>query len=840
MSADGRASVRLPDVRGSLRVYLGVAPGAGATFAMLDEGRRRRDRGTDVVIGAVDARGRRATMDAQGGIESCHPSAPEVLDLGAVIARGPDLALVDDLAHRNPPDDAHQWRWQCVDALLDAGIDVVATVEIRQIESLRDVVESITGRPVADFVPDAFVRSAEQVHLVDQTPEALRRRLAHGNIYPPDTLDAVAGELFRPEVLAGLRELALLWVAGDVDDRLRREREAGGTGDSWETRERVVVAMTGAPTGDALIRRAARLASRSRGELIGVHVRSGEPPLDASGLDRQRRLLASLGGAFREAAGADVAEVLVRTARTVDATQLVLGASARGRWAQAIHGSVINDVVARSGGIDVLVVSATSDPSETVGPVRHPAPGGIAAARPVTFGRRRVVWSWVLATVAPILATVGLASGGAALDRSTHLLAFTLLVAVVALVGGFLPAAVAAVCSFALANWFLTSPTHTWGVAEPEDFVSLVVFVGVAAIIGFYVSVAARRSIESLHARSQAETLAAMAGAMGARSPLAALAEQVRAAFDARAVAVLRREGAGGWVTLAAVGESPPPEPVTAAVSAPLGDDAELAIDGADRRKLDPEVFAAFCSNLGVAIERDRLDAEAARGARLAEAERLRSGLLGAVSHDLRTPLAAIKASSSALLSSTAWDEEIRDELVTGIDQQVDRLSAMVENLLTMSRIQAGAVVLRLEPSDIAYAVSAGLAWIDRRGHEIDVRLGDLPLVEADPSLLERVMGNLLDNACKWSPPGAEVVVDAAVAGDSVVVRVVDRGPGIAPGSREDAFRPFQRVGDRSGPKGTGLGLAIAQGFVTAMGAGLRIEDTVGGGTTMVVTLRVA
>jgi two-component system sensor histidine kinase KdpD len=845
--------------RGRLRVYLGAAPGVGKTFAMLEEGTRRRDRGADVVVGYVEAHERAQTLAALGDLEVVPRQVVtyrgvrlEEMDLDAVLARAPEIVLVDEAAHTNAPGGRHERRWQDIEDLLDAGIDVLSTVNVQHLESLNDVVAEITGVEQHETVPDAFVRGADQIHFVDQTPEALRRRMAHGNIYPPERVDAALANFFRPGNLSALRELALMWVADRVDDELRRYREAHGIDSPWETRERVVVALTGAPTGDDLVRRAARLADRARGDLVGVHVRAGDGVaagrLDQSaGLDRQKRLLLSLDGSFREVSGADVAESLVRAARAAGATQLVLGASARSRWRDLVSGSIVNEVIRRSGPIDVHVMShSRPGPDDGAtgldGALPEAVRQGLVRVHPATFGRRRIVWSWVLALVVPPLATALMDIDATALDRSSKLLVYTLGVAAIALVGGVLPATVAAVASFLLANWFFTAPYHTFTISAPEHLISLVTFLGVAAIIGFYVSVAARRSLESVRFRSEAETLAAMAGAMGSSTPLATLAEQVRFAFAARSVAVLRESspdgGGGAWELVAAAGSDPPTDPTDSTASAPLGDTAVLALRGDHLRDLDSAVFAAFCANLGAALERERLDTEAAKAERLAETEQLRSGLLSAVSHDLRTPLAAIKAASSTLMRRGAnWPEDVRDELVASIDQQADRLSSLVSNLLTMSRIQSSAVQLDLVATEVADVAAAALSLVDARGHRVTTDLDGCPPVLADPQLLERVVGNLVDNACKWSPPGAEVRLDAHAAGESVVIRVVDSGPGIPRDRRGDAFVPFQRLGDSSGVEGTGLGLAIAHGFAEAMSGTIEIEDTPGGGTTMVLTL---
>ena len=356
--------------RGTLRVYLGAAPGVGKTFAMLNEGRRAKERGTDVVVGFVETHGRPRTAEQIGDLEvvprqvlQYRDATFEEMDVDAILARHPERVLVDELAHTNVPGCRNEKRWQDVEELLAAGIDVVSTVNIQHLESINDVVERITGIRQRETIPDDVVRSADQVELIDQTPEALRRRMAHGNIYGPEKIDAALGNYFRVGNLAALRELALLWVADQVDVGLEEYRVRHGIREPWETRERVVVALTGAPAGEGLIRRAARIAQRAHGELLGVHIVSEEglatSPSDR--LDEHRRLLEDLGGEFHEAGGSDVAAALVDFARAENATQLVLGASRRSRWEELVRGSVINRVVRLSGAIDVHVITPPGD-----------------------------------------------------------------------------------------------------------------------------------------------------------------------------------------------------------------------------------------------------------------------------------------------------------------------------------------------------------------------------------------------------------------------------------------------------------------------------------------------
>ncbi len=375
--------------RGRLRVYLGAAPGVGKTYAMLDEGWRRRSRGTDVVVGYVETHGRAGTARQLRDL----PIVPrrtveyrgatlEEMDLDAVLARQPAVALVDELAHTNAPGSRNAKRWQDIDELLDAGIDVISTVNIQHLESLNDVMERITGVTQRETVPDAVVRAADQIELVDMSPEALRRRMAHGNIYPPERVDAALANYFRPGNLGALRELALLWVADRVEESLQRYLDDHGITEAWETRERVVVAISGAPGSDRLIRRAGRMALRVHGELLGVHVAAADGRAGASEdeLHRQRDLVVQLGGSYHEVVGDDVASALASFASAERATQVILGASRRSRWQELLRGSPVTSVLRRVGDIDVHVIAGETEPeARRVAPVARGAERELAA-----------------------------------------------------------------------------------------------------------------------------------------------------------------------------------------------------------------------------------------------------------------------------------------------------------------------------------------------------------------------------------------------------------------------------------------------------------------------------
>ncbi|MCU1354159.1 MAG: histidine kinase [Acidimicrobiales bacterium] len=834
--------------RGRLRIYLGAAPGVGKTFAMLNEGRRRSERGTDVVIGFVETHGRPHTAEQVGDLEAVprhlveyRGTFIEEMDLDAVLARAATVVLVDELAHTNVPGSANEKRWRDVDALLDAGCDVISTVNIQHLESLNDVVERITGIRQRETVPDDVVRTADQVELVDQTPEALRRRLAHGNVYLPDKIDTALGNYFRAGNLAALRELALLWLADKVDDGLEDYRERHGITAAWETRERVVVAVTGSPTSAGLIRRAARISQRAHGELLGIHVVGDDglsgPPETL--LDQNRKLLIDMGGDLHDVTGSDVAAAMVDFARAQNATQLVLGATHRSRVAELVRGSVVNKVLRLADGLDVHVIAQEAD-DERPGPERGSLPRRRPGARRSSISRRRQLAAALLGGAGVPALTAVLAHQRASFGLPTVLLLFLALVVSTASVGGTLPAVACAVLAFLAANWFFTPPYHRFTVAEREHVLALAVFLGVAAVVSWFVDTAARRATDTARARQEASALARLAATMGQDDPLPTLLEHLRSVFEQDAAAILGRAG-DGWRVEAKAGAPVPSRPEDADLVEHLAPDMVLVLRGPVVAAERLAVLNAFASQLAVVLEHGRLRIEARRAHELADANALRTALLQAVSHDLRTPLASIKASATSLRQhEVTWSPEETAEFLETIDGETDRLTTLVANLLDMSRVQAGVLQPSLRPVALEEVVPAAIVSLGPRGARVDSSVTEvLPAVRADFALLERALANIIDNAARLSGDDQRVRVEAGVIGDRIDLRVIDRGPGISVDQRDLVFEPFQRLGD-SRPGGVGLGLAVARGFLDAMGASIEIDDTPGGGTTVVVRLAVA
>ncbi|MFB6937611.1 DUF4118 domain-containing protein [Streptomyces chartreusis] len=825
--------------RGRLRIYLGAAPGVGKTYAMLSEAHRRVERGTDCVVAFVEHHDRPRTEVMLHGLEQIRRKELEYrdMDIDAVLARAPRVALVDELAHTNIPGSRNAKRWQDVEELLAAGIDVISTVNIQHLESLGDVVESITGVRQQERVPDEVVRRADQIELVDMSPQALRRRMAHGNIYKPDKVDAALSKYFRPGNLTALRELALLWVADRVDEYLNAYRSEHEVSTIWGSRERIVVGLTGGPEGRTLIRRAARLAEKGAGgEVLAVYIARTDGLTSSSPkeLAVQRGLVEDLGGTFHHVVGDDIPAALLAFARGVNATQIVLGVSRRKSW-QYVLGPGVGATVARESGPDLDVHLITHDEA---GKGR----GGLPVARSARLGRARIIRGWLVGALGPVVLTVLLTHVAPEVGLANDMLLYLSLTVAAALLGGLLPALASAVVGSLLLNWFFTPPVHTLTIADPKNIVAIAIFIGVAVSVASVVDLAARRTHQAARLRAESEILSFLAGnVLRGETSLEALLERVRETFGMESVALLERESdVNPWTCAGSVGPRPCRNPDDADVEVPVGDHMALALTGRVLPAEDRRVLAAFAAQSAVVLDRQRLRHEADRAKELAEGNRIRTALLAAVSHDLRTPLAGIKASVSSLRSDdVAWSEEDRAELLEAIEEGADRLDLLVGNLLDMSRLQTGTVTPLIREIDLDEVVPMALGGVPEGSAELDVP-ETLPMVAVDKGLLERVVANVVENAVKYSPRDEPVLVSASAIADRVEVRVVDRGPGVPDEAKERIFAPFQRYGDAPRGAGVGLGLAVARGFAEAMGGTISAEDTPGGGLTMVLSLRVA
>ncbi len=821
--------------RGQLRIYLGAAPGVGKTYAMLGEAHRRLERGRDVVAAVVETHGRAKTAELLEGVERIPPRMVEYrgttlpeLDVDAVLRRAPAVVLVDELAHTNAPGSKHEKRWQDVEDLLAAGIDVISTVNVQHLESLNDVVEQITGIQQKETLPDAVVRGADQVELVDITPEALRRRLSHGNVYAADKVDAALRNYFRPGNLTALRELALLWLADQVDAALAKYRADHKITELWEARERVVVAVTGGPESETVVRRASRIATKSSAELVLVHVVRGDglAGVSTERLHRLRELAASLDASLHTVTGDDVPNTLLEFAREVNATQLVIGTSRRSRWARILDEGIGSAVVQASGKIDVHMVT------------HEEANRGV---RRYSLMPHQPILAWLAAVLVPAVVSVicGFLDGYLELGGLSAM--FFIGVVAVALLGGVVPAALSALLSGVLLNWFFVDPRYSLTIAEPDSFITVVVLLIVAVAVAALVDVAAKQTRQARRASQQAELLTLFAGAVLHGADLPNLLEQVRETYGLRAVSMLC-----GDEVIAAAGTSPPQRAAEAETSIQAGDATSwLLLAGRPLAATDRPVLNAVANQAAGLVRQSRLAEEASAAAALLEADRLRRALLSAVSHDLRTPLAGAKAAVSSLRSDDIeFSPEDTVELLETIEESVDQLTALVGNLLDSSRLAVGVVqpqFHRVYMDEVVHQalVSVGMGARGLRRAAMDrvkVEVGEVS-VRADGGLLERVLANLIDNALRHSTRDTPVRVTAERDGDRVSIAVVDVGPGVPPGTEEQLFEPFQRLGDRDNTTGVGLGLSVVRGFVEAMGGSVHAEPTPGGGLTMIVDL---
>lgn len=880
--------------QGRLRVYLGVAPGAGTTHALLDEAARRLARGTDVVLGPVDTHGRTALETLlktwPDRTESTDPTgSTDVIDVESLLRRRPSTVVVDDLERPNPPGHRHPHRWEDVEDLLAAGIDVIAALDVRAVASLAEPVERVTGERPAHTVPDDLLRNADQLELVDIAPQALRRRLAHGGLYPPEEIDAVRAATLRPSALAALRELAFTWATGTIRhqhdawvDRIEVDRigqgheppdtpsrgrpqdgQDGRDGQDGQDgrdgqdghrdhpeapdrdgltaiRERLFVALSGGPESERVLHRAAHLADRHPGaELHAVHVlsarqlRPGNPP----DVGRLRDLAQSVGAAYQQVIGDDVVTALLDIARAEHATQLVVGGHGRPATRQARPATWRNRsgtaarVVAAARDVEVHVVPAGTDPRS-----------GMPPTRPGLSPRRRLT-GLLLGMTLPVALTVTFQTGGAWSGLAGQTLLFLLAVVTTALVGGLTPAVLCAVVGSTLLNYYFIPPVHTFQVAESHNVLTLVLFVLIGVLVGAVVHRAASLAAQAARASAESRTLAAIAGSiLRGEEALPTLLEQVRTAFGMTSASLLQRrpgDRPDRWEVLHRLGPLPPEHPEEADVQVPAGDGLVLALTGRTLAAADRTILQAFAAQARSLLERDRLARGAAVAARLKATERLRNALLAAVGHDLRTPLASATAAVTSLRSpDVRWSAQERDELLATAEESLTRLGRLVADLLDLSRLRAGVLTVASDPVWLDEVIPPALDELGPAARDVTLRLpDDLPATLGDGALVTRVLVNLLGNALRHSPPDRPPLVTASAGGDQVQVRVVDRGPGIPAQDLPRVFVPFQRLGDTDNHTGLGLGLALSRGLVEAMGGTLEPDETPGGGLTMVVSL---
>lgn len=834
--------------RGSLRVYLGMAPGVGKTFAMLDEGRRRQERGANVLVGVVETHGRAHTEEKLVGL-TVVPRKPlsyqgaEFLemDLEEILKHEPEVALIDELAHTNIPGSVHEKRWEDINTLLDAGIDVISTVNIQHLESLNDVVQRITGIEQRETVPDSFLRQADQVEIVDISPEALQRRMIHGNIYAAEKIDAALSNYFRKGNLSALRELALLWVADKVEEGLQAYRKSEGIQDIWEAQERIVVAVNDSLEGETIIKRASRIADRTPGaKLFTLHVlnNDGVSTTDVAKLTRFETLTESMRGSFHQIASENIPEAIIDFARSVNATQVVLGVSSKGRWMRLLQGENIASKVTRlSEEIDVhLVTHEQASKSKT-----RRLPGAEALSK-----RRRIQALVLLFTLLPALSVV-LSHFRDGLNPFSDGLIFLIANTFIAILGGFAPSVIAALLSTGLLNYYFIPPIHTFTIAEKNNVIALLVFLIDAIIISKLVEQSAKKTRQALEASRESSVLSALAGkVLRGDSGIAGLIENARKVLSFSSLTLVYKPSPGAneptGIRNSTANSSSKESADQTHFEWGINQSLTLVGSGRTLQPQDSRVLEALSAQLELMWERELLSDQAKHAVELAEADRMRSALLSAVSHDLRGPLASALASVSSLRNeSIHWSDENRRGLLETAENSLERLNRLIDNLLDMSRLQAGALAVHFDRISFQDLLPQVLASIPITVEAINLTYApNLPEIRTDSGLLERALANLISNALTHGSSTKKPSITLSQHGRYVQIRIIDYGPGIDLSDVTKIFTPFRRLGDVNNKEGVGLGLALSKGLVEAIGGSLILEETPGGGLTVVVSIPLA
>jgi len=810
---------------GKLRVYLGSAPGVGTTYRMLEEGNRRRARGAYVVVGFVDTHARVHTDEQLGDLEVVvgHGCQQREMDVAGIVRHCPDVVLVDELAWRHEGAPDYPTRWDEIRVLLDAGIDVITTVDIADVESVQGAIAEITARRSSAVISDEILRSADQVELVDITPEALRRRLAHGNIYDFATLDPSLSNYFRASTLAALRHVAVLWISEYIEASLHRYRDEGPVPVDGEPRERVVVAVSGLESDEVLVEKSAGIASRVNAEVIAVHVtpstRTRQRFVD---LDRTKAWARDNGVAVQEIVDDDVATAVVAFAQSERASQIVVGSTQR--LAPSRSRSVASAIVRRSRGMDVHVVAV--DAGEPIHLRRR-------RKSPFTW-RRRVSALAVMALGLPGLTWL-LSNLHSRAVLSIVFPVYLAFVIALTVAGGFLVGALSSIGASFFENYYFIAPRHSFVIARAADLAAVVAFLAFSLVASVVVNEFTKRSNEAERARSEAEILTKAAATVAtSHDDLQPILDSLRAIFNFGAVELLSKVDERWEIELSS-GSLDNASPAVSEL--PIDASHSLRVHGESVDPHDRAMLNVFAGRVAVGLRSQQVEREASAMRALAEADALRTSLLRAVSHDLRTPLATIEANVSTLLAQdVTWSAADQRAFLNVIEKEVHRLTRLVTNLLDAGRLEAGVVTSRRVSVEIDDLVASALETIDTQGRTLQIDIPDtLPSVMTDPDLYERVIANIIANACRFGPAEEPVGIRAGVNVGSLDLLVIDRGPGIDQSMVERMIAPFQRLEDDG--SGAGLGLTVASGFVELLNGSMRMENTPGGGLTVVITI---
>ena len=845
---------------GKLRIFVGAAPGVGKTYSMLETARARRKDGYDVVVGVVETHGRRETEALLDGLEivprrriEYRGQWLEEMDIDAIIARKPQIVLVDELAHTNAPGSRHPKRCMDVEELLNRGINVYSTVNIQHIESLNDVVAQITGVRVRETVPDRVFDRADSVELVDLTPDDLIQRLKEGKVYVPKQAERALEHFFSPANLTALRELALRRTADRVDEQLLTHMQEHAIQGPWAAGERILVCVSEDVRAAGLVRYAKRLADRLHAPWTALSVET-QRSLQFTEEERDRladtlRLAEALGGeAITIPSGArSIADDVINFAHANNVTQIIIGKSTRSRWFEILHGSVVHELVRSSGNISVHVIAGEHLAAEPVPKKTVRTAEEIRPFDAIPYVAAIIAVAVALGIDELIKPIVGI--------ENVDLVFMTAIVAV-AVRYGLLPSLFASVVASLCYNFFFLPPIYTFTITDPTNVAAFLIFIVMAVLVS---NVAARVRMQAMTAIERARTTEALyafsrklAGVGTLDDVLWATAYQTALVLKVRVVLLLPENG-----TIAVRAGYPPEDTLDDADRAaarwawehnrPAGRGSDtlpgakrlflpmrtgrgaIGIVGIDSDKPGPLLtpdqrrqLDALIDQGALAIERVFLVEDVDRAKRSMEADRLRSALLTSISHDLKTPLAAILGAAGTMRQlSGALDDAAKAELLATIIDESERLNRFIANLLDITRLESGAIVPQTTLQDLGELVGSALARTAKilAHHRVDVELAaDVPMLELDPVLFEQVLFNLLDNASKYAPANTTIRIRSWREAQSVVLQVLDEGAGIPPGDVERIFDKFYRAqkGDQV-RAGTGLGLAISRGFVEAL-----------------------
>lgn len=865
------------ETRGHLKVFLGAAPGVGKTYEMLLSAAAQRRAGVDVVIGLIETHGRAETEALVHGFEivprgriDYNGRHLEEMNLDALLARKPALVLVDELAHTNAPGSRHPKRYQDIEDLLAAGIDVYTAVNIQHLESLNDVVQQITRIRVRETVPDAFLDRADEIEVIDLTPADLIQRLKEGKVYFPKTAERALSHYFSPGNLTALRELALRRTAQRVDQQLLTHMQAHAIAGPWSAGDRILVVVNEHPKASALVRYARRMAERLRAPWTALYV---ETPRSLRLTEQARdriaealRLADRLGAEAVTVPGRELATEILDYAAKNNFSHVVIGRSRRSRLHELVFGSITYEIMRRAGNVAVHVVTG----DERVGPAAKKVD-----TRPPTAPFD--VWPYLISAVV-VAAALGC---GEVLTRFLNVqnvaLVFLTAVLVSAVAFGLGPALFASLLSVLAFNLFFLPPYYSITISDPENVVALFFFLVVALVAS---NLTASVRAQAMMARRRARTTEdlylfsrKLAGIASMDDLLWAISSQVASMLKVRVVLFLPQNGTlelrtawppedvaeeadlaaakWSWETNRPAGRGADTLPGARRLFLPMRTGrGPVAVIGIDSDKQGPlltpdeqRLLDALADQAALAIERVNLADDFDKAKRAAERDQLQSALLTSISHDLRTPLAAILGAADSLNSLPDLKPRDRKDLLATIQEEAERLNRFIANLLDMTRLESGAIVPNMSLVDVGEVVGSTLRRAERilAGHRVATALaGDLPMLRLDPVLFEQVLFNLLDNAAKYAPAGTTIELRGRRQGDGVLLQVLDEGRGIPKSEQERIFDKFHRIDKADSQRaGTGLGLAICRGFVEAMGGTIEAGNRAEGGAVFMISLPV-